>query len=394
MANLYDYLVWRGDLDFAQAPLNPVDNLILAWLSYADFTGIVPEMGNPDSITVAEAADRFFDTHERLGKVDLVTSINPMLTSTQLLEKLAATRRFGPLRLTHFASELDYEQEKQFAALTVLIGEGLAYVSYRGTDHSIVGWKEDFCMSFMPSVPAQHEALEYLERVACSQGVAERRLYVGGHSKGGNLAMYAATTCGCAVQDRIVAVYNNDGPGFGKELVASEAYRRVLDRIETITPRSSIVGLLLEHEERYTIVKSAQISLFQHNALNWEVLGTQFVAAPAVDRSSALLDLTLKEWLRTLDEEHLREFVDTLFAVLEETGARTLEELTEKKLKLAGNLFKTLINLDAETRGMLLHMAGTLMKAQKRAKQDLRALKENPIEPAQIENTETALDSY
>jgi len=196
---------------------------------------------------------------------------------------------------------------------------------------------------------------------------------VGGHSKGGNLAVYASAACPAPVQDRILAVYNNDGPGFHDEaLLASEAYRRMGDRIVTIVPRSSVVGLLFEQPGRCVVVKSAQIGLLQHNALNWAVQGPAFVQGPSVTRYSALLRITVKEWLRGLDEKHLREFIDTLFSVLEATGAKTLEELTAKKLKLASGLFDTMRTLDTETRRMLLTVMRMLLRARRSAKRTIK----------------------
>ena len=372
MANLFDYLHAHGHLDFAHTPLNQVDNLILAWLSYTDYQGIVPELGTLDSIAIADAVQRFFASRTQTGKSGFFTSLNPMLTSAQVLEKTAQTQRFGPVHLSSFVDRLDYERETQFAAVTMLIGDDLAYVSFRGTDHSLVGWKEDFYMSFMPSVPAQKEALAYLEAVAAH--FPRRKLYVGGHSKGGNLAVYASVACAPPIQERILAVYNNDGPGFQDEaLLAGDAYRRMLDKIETIVPQSSVVGMLLGHPGRYNIVKSAQMGLLQHNALNWEVQGAEFVREPSVTRFSALMNMTLKEWLRGLDGAQLREFVDTLFAALDATGAKTLEELTTRKLKLATGLFETMRTLDAETRRMLLTMLRMLAQARRNARKELRA---------------------
>ncbi|MCL2544560.1 MAG: DUF2974 domain-containing protein [Clostridia bacterium] len=382
MANLFDYLAGHGHLDFAETPLNPVDNLILAWLSYTDYQGIVPALGAPGSIAIADAVERFFKNHASFDKGGLLASLNPMLTSARVLHKTAETRRFGPVHLSCFVDRLDFERETQFAAVTMLIGEDLAYVSFRGTDHSLVGWKEDFYMSFMPSVPAQKEALAYLEAVAAH--FPRRRLYVGGHSKGGNLAVYASVACAPEIQDRILTVYNNDGPGFQDEaLLASDAYRRMLDRIETIVPQSSVVGMLLGHPGRYRIIKSAQMGLLQHNALNWEVRGAEFVPEPSVTRFSALMSLTLKEWLRELNEGQLREFVDTLFSALDATGAKTLEELTTRKLKLATGLFETMRTLDAETRRMLLTMLRMLSQARRDARRKLRDAEMSVTPPEQ-----------
>lgn len=358
MTNLYDYLTWRGDLRFEDDPLNEVDNLIFAWLSYVDFADIIPE--GEEEITIGDARDKFFATHERLTRVDSGTYNNVTLISPQLLDKLADTRRFRDIALVNFVSIMDAEKAEQFAALTALIDDQTAYIAFRGTDTSYAGWKEDFRMSFMPAVPSQMDAHAYLEALL---GVGDRALYVGGHSKGGNLAVYAAAKADEKVQSRIKMIYNNDGPGFSPALLSSEGYQRIADRIKTILPRSSVIGLLFEHAEDYTVVSSTSVGMLQHNALNWEVKGPGFVALPELSKSSSFFDQTARDWMASLSDSQREAFVSALFSVLENTGTKDFDELNKDRMGAALALARTLTGLSSEERGVLMDVIRKLAAA-------------------------------
>ena len=199
MANILDYIDWRGDLTFNQSSFNDIDNLILSRISYLPFDGIIDEM---ETITVREA-------HERFKKLDLKNVKILQEEDLDLFPSVAQSTRFGNLFLKNYINKRDLQEEKQFSAITIILPDGTMYIAYRGTDNTLVGWKEDFNMSFMKSVPAQADAVDYLNNVAAQ---TSGRLRVGGHSKGGNLAVYAAAFCNQDVQDRIIEVYNNDGP--------------------------------------------------------------------------------------------------------------------------------------------------------------------------------------
>lgn len=180
MANLIDYLEWRGDLTFEAAAFNEVDSLALSWLSYVAFDGIVPEnCSERDAVSIEEAAHLFLLTHN-LDKI-LNQSVSFTRTAALLLKKMAESRRFQNVRLTGFVNYIDYEKETQFAAMTVLLGRQSNCVVFRGTDATLIGWKEDFNMSFLPIVPSQEMALRYLEKAA--QAV-KGELMITGHSKG------------------------------------------------------------------------------------------------------------------------------------------------------------------------------------------------------------------
>lgn len=358
MANLYDYLDWRGDIPFEGAPLNEVDNLILSWLSYAKWDGVLPAPGE-GSLTLADAVERFFARQPRPQDRGAASSINPAVTATVLLNRLSSCPRFQKVLLCGFVNELDEKEEKQFAALTIL-GCDWAYISFRGTDTTFVGWKEDCCLSLSEAVPAQLAAVRYLSRVPETEG---RRLYIGGHSKGGNLAVYAGVKCAPEIAHRVERIFNNDGPGFPQSFIAGDDYRRMLPRIHTIIPQSSVVGMLLEHREAHVVIKSAQVSVLQHNGVNWEVLGPEFVREKDLTSASQMLDRTLKEWLSTLDDDARRAFIDALFSLLSATGATRVEELGEEGLGGLIRALRALSDLEEEQKSMLLRAVLTLIKA-------------------------------
>ena len=305
MADLFDYLIWRGDLPIDLVPPNPVDTLILSALSYLDYDGLVPgDFLHPVPLHVVEEAFAAMPDRDERVRVK---------RDADLLAACAATERFGHLKLAFYRSELLPQMQSQFAALTWLLPDGTAMITYRGTDMTITGWKEDFNMSFQSSVPAQEKALWYLEAFA--------RVHMGpirltGHSKGGNLAVYAAARTVPENQERILSVHNHDGPGFHSAMLRDPGYREILEHVRTFVPQSSVVGMLLEHEEPYTVVKSRQLSLLQHEPYSWEVQGGDFVRMEEVDDSSRFVDQTIKQWLSTTSMEERNAFVDAVYELL------------------------------------------------------------------------------
>ncbi len=244
MANIFDYMNWR-DLPLKQVEFNEIDNLILARLSYFPFDGY---LNQGEKITVKEAYQRYQEqgtTGRILQQEDI-----------ELYPILASSTRFGNMILTSYSNKIDPIQEKQFSAITIEMEDDTLYVAYRGTDNTIVGWKEDLNMSFSELVPAQTDAVAYLENVA--KQYQNKKIRVGGHSKGGNLAVYAAVFANPEVQKKIINVYNNDGPGFCDKVINSESYQNILNKVHTYIPQTSIIGRLLNHQEETTILKSTR----------------------------------------------------------------------------------------------------------------------------------------
>ena len=359
MANLMDYLDWRGDLTLDQDPFNEVDNLILAELSFVDFGGIVPPPGKGGSVPLCNAADAFFRQHPEGEPIEMGVLVPDEIPD--MLRKMASSPRFGGMRLGGFADWLDEGRGEQFAALTVETGDGRLYLSFRGTDDSLAGWQEDFYLAFMPQVPAQAMAVQYVRDMA--RQYPRRKLRLGGHSKGGNLAVYAGVFCPAAIQRRIAAVWSNDGPGFHTDLLDLPQHRRIADRIFSIVPKSSVVGMLLEHEEDYTVVDSDQLGFAQHDGFSWQVLGDHFVKLHQVTRQAHLSDQELRRWVHEMPVEQRARFVDALFRVLSASGAVTLTDLKTDTLKATGAMAKALKDLDKETRDGLLRFLGILFKS-------------------------------
>lgn len=356
MASLFDYLDWRGDLRFDQAPLNEVDNLILSQIAYLDFGGIVPPEHDGSPISFYNAVRSYLRHHKGeppyLGKILPPEAVN-------LAAKAAKTRRFANTTLCGYVNRIHRGKQMQFSAVTFRLSNGQGYIAYRGTDDTLIGWKENFNMSFMQPVPAQLVAVRYLERAAADLA---GDFYVGGHSKGGNLAVYAAVKCRPDLKERILTVFNNDGPGFDRTFIEGADYQNMRAKFRTIVPQSSVVGMLLEHEETYEVVQSNAAGLMQHNGFSWEVLGNRFLHLDTVSGESRLIDTTLKNWLNQMSVEEREKFVDSLYETCSALGVHTLTELSADKLRL----LKAWNSLDAGSRNVLLKCAALLLRQKKK----------------------------
>lgn len=343
MQNILDYIDWRGDISFETDGFNEVDNLIFSVLSYLEFDNIVPK-GIEYSISLSKAAELYKKTADKIPSVDH----NKLLRRVpELLEKAAGSGRYSDVYLSCYEKQTDYEQSEQFSAVIFSIGKNLHFIAFRGTDDTIIGWQEDFHMSFMDEVQAQKQAVLYVNK-NCSKLSGE--FYFGGHSKGGNLAVYAAVHSVESIQERIIGVFNNDGPGFLDNIVQSEEYQKIINKITTFVPKSSVIGMLLEHQEEYRVVSSDETVIMQHDAFSWEVKGIQFVYEDGLAKNSLILNNTLRAWLSRISLNEREQFVNAIFYIIEATGAKTIGELTKEKLNAADAMIKTYKNTDDLTK--------------------------------------------
>ncbi|MFR2858233.1 DUF2974 domain-containing protein [Bifidobacterium scardovii] len=284
---------------------------------------------------------------------------DPKLTQ-HLYEAVARSPRFAPIRLDGYADRFSRERQMQFAAVTMLLPDGTLAVVFRGTDDTFVGWKEDFNMAFQYPVPAQHAAAEYVNGVA--------RLWRGplvllGHSKGGNLAVYAALNAPEKVAERITKVYSLDGPGFPSSVVNSPAYAAMMDRIEKIVPDSSIVGMIFETPEPCRVVRSDQQGPMQHLAFSWQVNGDDFDYLPEVAHSSQLFNQSLNSWLESMSTEQRERTVDALFSILHASNTDSISGLMNAGLKAVPNMIGTFVGLSDEDRRHLLEAVNLFVSA-------------------------------
>ncbi len=352
MPNMLDYILWKGKLSFAEFPLSSVDALLISTLSYIQFDNMIAP--NPqEAPRLSELSQMFLELPEEAGKSRFRDS-----RDRELLETMGKSRRFGSLRLTGARELADEKKELQFAAITLLLENGGALAAFRGTDGTLIGWKEDLNLSFLDVIPGQQAARDYLEEIG---KLCPGELYAAGHSKGGNLAVYAAVRSREDIRERIRGVYNYDGPGFRQKVLKDPGYRELLDRIHTFVPQGSVVGMLLEHEEPYTVVQSTEKGLLQHEPYSWEITGDGFAELSQVTEGSRMVDETIKSWLAGLSVEEREHFINTLFEILEASDAEHIDELIRP-----GNLFAILRKLEGEeeeTKKMLVDILVRFVKA-------------------------------
>lgn len=350
-----------------ERPLCAVDSLVLSWLSYFklnDQSSVYQGFCSWDGLPVRELL-RAEDFEAMFGD-----SWDPE-GSRELLFAVCSSPRFRDMRVCGYRTSFSEEAEEQFAAVTFQLPDGSVYAAFRGTDSTLVGWKEDFNMAFQSPVPAQVSAAEYLEEAARA---LPGTLYAGGHSKGGNLAVYAAIMCPHALQDRIARVFSHDGPGFNEQFLRGKGFARMRGRIDKTLPRSSMFGMIFEDQEDYAIVDSTSFSLLQHNPFSWVVEGTDFKRVERISAGARYLDKTLSDWMARISPEERGKVIDAVFDVIGATDAMYFAEIRDswqeslpKMLVAAGevppetwDLFKRLVKalVRTATLGQVAETAG------------------------------------
>lgn len=355
MANIVDYIEWRGDLSFKQSEFNEVDNLLLSTAAFIDLSGIISSdpWGMPVKLSVCEEKYREKYPDGRYYGLTIPAEMG------NIFHKMAQSVRFRDIYVTYYSSDLNEEEGKQFGALTLVLPDNSIFISFRGTDDTITGWREDFNLSFTCPVPSQQAAAEYLETIASFH---RGDIRLGGHSKGGNLAVYAAAMCRPEIKKRIINAYSNDGPGFTSEFIASGAFRSVEKRIVTYVPQSSVIGMLLAHNEAYQVIESTnQIGLMQHDPLSWKVLGPSFVHLDSLSEMGMKHKENFKQILDGMDNDHRRRFTEILFEIIDATEAKTLTELSDAKLKNALIMIKAYNDLEKDEKEELRNFIRSLV---------------------------------
>ena len=348
--NLFGYLSRAFDT-LGDRPLTDVDSLVLACLSYFRYQG--------DAARSREGA-----SVRELFRAEWVEVMTRGLWNPEGLARLlalaAASPRFRDLRVSNYVDDFDEAAEKQFSACVLRLPEGGAYVSFRGTDNTLVGWKEDFNMAFETGVPSQYAAIDYLERVAPT---IEGPIYLGGHSKGGNLAVCAAARCPVEVAARIERVFSHDGPGFTEEALADELWKERSGLVSKTVPRSSVIGMLFERQEDYAVVDSATMGLTQHDPFSWVVEGEDFVRCDDLGRGASFVDKGLNEWISSMTREEREGFVETLFSVLGAAGEDTFADLSGNWQASLPAMLRRLGELDPEERAHITRALSALVGA-------------------------------
>ena len=342
MANLIDYLAWRGDIPLSVSPWNEVDGLMCAVLSYLNFHGLQDHRG----WTLREAK-----------RIDLLIEAqgNTFGPRKKMFEAMAETARFGDCRMHHFIALTDEDASMQFSAMCMDLPDDTKAVVFRGTDNTLVGWREDFNMSYQTRVPAQQAAAYYLLKAA---KLTDRPIRLIGHSKGGNLAVYAGASMPERIQNRIESIWSYDGPGMNLDVSRSDGFTRIRDKIHSYIPQTSIIGLLMEYYRPYTVVHSIAKGLEQHDPMSWQVYGEHFEEMESIDRTASVVCETLHEMLTNSTPEQRAAFVDTLFHLADNTNATRMSDILNEKFRSLVKMAGGRKELDPETRRVFTRLMG------------------------------------
>lgn len=343
MQNILDYLAIYGSISLAEIPFNEVDAVFLARLSFVPFDRFV-------SASFAERR-RLEDVCTEIAALPGLEDSTVFKRDIALLGGVIGKPRLGDLEISAFVNKIEEEDETQFAALCYHLPNDEIYLVYRGTDDSLIGWKENLNMVFVFPVPAQNSARRYFE--AACEAYPDKKFILGGHSKGGNLAIYAGAFCAPRYRPQIKQIFNFDGPGFRRESIATEGYRAIAPRLTTYVPQSSVVGMILEQEGEYTIVHSGSIGLWQHGVQSWEVDGLQLKKVEEISASSRLFDHTLRSWLDELSLKQREAFVDCLYEVLTDNGAETLVDLQNNWFETFRGIIRAIRKMDEKDRSFV-----------------------------------------
>lgn len=342
MANIFDYVKWRGDVSFAYDPFNEVDNLLLAQLSYTDFDGCIPTIYEKGFVTLNEIYETYYTLHTR---EEVLARTSFIAKAPLLMDDMKDSVRYKDIRFQGYINRIDEEKSEQMSAVQMVLPDGTIYVAYRGTDDTFIGWKEDLSFSYKSETVGQRHALEYLNTCFKRKKV---KLRVGGHSKGGNFAIYASAFCDASIQKKILEVWSNDGPGFMHEVTQTEAYERIRPRIKEIVPESSVIGMLLYSHGEKKVIESDGKGIMQHDANTWQIERNHFVEVEGRSSDSILTDKTIRSWLDELSLEDRKVFVDTVFEILSSSGATCVSEFNASLITNVPKIIKALTNMDKQ----------------------------------------------
>lgn len=350
MGSILDYIDWRGDILFSERSFNEVDNLIFSELAYVNMDGLMADRN--EIITIGELYRRYVKAENK--------SNIPLNDPFPLFKKAAVCDRFKSIRLTRYVDIIDAEKQLQCSAVTFILEDKSLYIAFRGTDGTITGWREDCNFSFLSETAGQKAAVQYVNETA---EALEGSIRIGGHSKGGNFAVYSSAFCNEEIRkNRITEVYSNDGPGFNSVIAGSEQYREILPKVKKIMPESSLVGILLSSAEEKKVVKSTAKGIYQHHPCSWCVTGVSFVEADGLSTESMLMSETLQKWLGGLSDDERKTFVASVFDTIEASGAATLAELNKNRLVSYNAILKAAAQFSPERRNEIFKILKNLAK--------------------------------
>lgn len=349
MENIVDYLKSIKDLLFEEKPFNELDALVLSRLSYIDFRSILKSTKYWSKKKLTDVINEIFIEKEKSNyrfrlKEDM-----------QLLDVLRSSLRYRECYIKSYVYDTVIEEVKQFSAVTFINEEPkqkFMFIAFKGTDGTVTGRKEDFNMAYLETVPAQIEAAKYLKKI--TRFSSYKTIYVGGHSKGGNLAVYAASQARKNIQNNIKEIYSFDGPGFKDDFLETEGFINIHEKISLFAPQSSIIGRLLSRNYKTYIVQSKKKLLYQHNIYNWKIENNDFVKLDKFTFLSNKIDKVLKDSLSKTTIEERKAIVDELFDIVNDLSKDDVIDFGDGMLDFFKRFKNTFKGKSKETQELIL----------------------------------------
>lgn len=343
--NIIDYVYDYGKYTFEEKPFNEVDSLIFSELSYVNFDGMLDGLRKHCKFISLEKLKNFENFY-----LSFKETLNPNKFRLLYLA-LISSKRFQKIKLGFYENKFSDKEELQFSAVTYKLDKKTVYVAYRGTDQTMTGWKEDFNMSFMDIIPSQIEAASYLKYVMKN---TKYNVIAGGHSKGGNLAVYAAYCSYRENDKRIKIVYNHDGPGFNEKFLKDNNLDEISERVHKTVPKTAIIGMILQHTDKYNVVEAVGQGIDQHDPFSWIVENNKFKYLISIDKKSEMLNKVVNRWISSMDEETRKSFVDSLFDVVTNAKISNLQDFNGVSLlQNIKSLLNSMSGLDSEKRKLI-----------------------------------------
>lgn len=361
MYNYMSYIKKYGDKSFQEMNFNEVDSLILSNVAYLPF---FDTMGSS-----LKAHTKLKFVLERVLKIPNLKNLVLFDKDINFMKLIKETKRFGEISIFGYHNVISNSKQEQFSGLGIQISESLIYVGFCGTDISWAGWKENFNMTFLEEIPAQKDACIYFQKLG--KYFKDSKFILAGHSKGGNLAMYAGAFVDKEIQDRIVSIYNFDGPGFRKDITEKEGYKLIEPRIRSIVPESSIVGMILEHSDKVEVIKAQRIGIFQHDLHGWVIDDIKFYKLKSLSKNSKAIHSAIREWMLSISKEDRKLFVNTIFKLIVVTRVLTTKELLRHKLKYSFIMYKTYLRMNKKEKKILKTSMKLFKSSLKKAKIEL-----------------------
>ena len=354
--NLFDYVRDYGDISFEEEGINELDGAIFSMLSYINFEGTAAEL-NRDGVSLRELSDRFFSAEFRYSIRNENWDI--WQSSIRMLETAAKYKRYAGIKVKGYVSLLDEVAATQFSATIFSLTPSLHFIAFRGTDTSVAGWRDNFLMTCENQTSTQMLALEYMERWAPR---LPGTIHTGGHSKGANLAIFAAAKVDPEIQDRIELIWNYEGPGFSRNPEMLERIKAIDKRIRTYIPETSLVGVVMRSFSSYTAVKSENKLFLQHDIFSWYVNGKEFETVEDTSRTSRIFDSAMNETIANLSDAQFRIIINALFDSMEDAGIHNVQDIADNTGRFSASLAESCLFSGKETRKTLLYVSKCLAK--------------------------------